>query len=131
MSGAVTEELSALRKRVEQWRRHRTSPRELIPQELWDAAVEVAGVQGVYATCRALRFNYSSLKARMPEGSEEGGAKSEGETFVEVAMGALGSGGKTVVELMGQRGGRMRIEVSGPSSVDIAAVVQAFWSGER
>ena len=131
MSGAVTEELSALRERVEQWRRHRTSPRELIPQELWDAAVEVAGVQGVHATCRALRFNYSSLKARMPEGSEEPRAESEGGAFVEVAMGPLGSGGKTVVELMGQRGGRMRIEVSGPSRVDIAAVVQAFWSGER
>lgn len=131
MSGAVTEDLSVVRKRVEQWRQHRMSSRELIPQELWDAAVEVARVEGVNATCRALRFNYYSLKARMPpEESTERRARSEEGDFVELAMAPLGGGGKTVVELMGRRGGRMRIDVSGPSSVDIAAVVQAFWSQE-
>jgi hypothetical protein len=131
MRREVAGQLSALRERVEQWRQHRGRRGERIPEELWNAAVEAARVEGVHATCRALRFNAYSLQARMPpEPSEGQSEKTENGAFIELAMGQLGCGGKTVVELEGPRGGRMRIDVTGTSRVDIVGLAQAFWSRE-
>ena len=55
--------LRALREQVERWRQQRGRRGERIPEELWNAAVEAARVEGVHATCRALRFNAYSLQA--------------------------------------------------------------------
>jgi hypothetical protein len=78
-----------------------------------------------------LHFNYYNLKARMPpEEGEERIVKSNEGAFVEFAMGQLGCGGKTVIELLGRRGGRMRIDVTGTTPVDIVGLVHAFWSRE-
>ena len=38
---------------------------------------------------------------------------------------------KTVVELVGTGGARMRIDVTGASRVDVVGLAQAFWSRER
>src|SRR5580700_4056843 len=62
---ATTEQLEALHRRVEHWRAHRDGGRSMIPEDLWNAAVEVARVAGVHATSKALRFNYYSLKDRL------------------------------------------------------------------
>lgn len=135
MKRVVEEDLSALCKRVEWWREHREGLRARIPEELWDAAVGVARIEGVAATCRALRFDYSRLKDRvgLAESNEQGGRgeRSEVAAFIELGPGQLaGAGGKTVVELVGRRGGRMRIDMSGGSSVDVVGLAQAFWSHE-
>ena len=61
----MSSELAKLCARVEQWRRDRGSPGAVIPEELWEEAVRVAEVDGVYATTQALRFNYMGLKNRM------------------------------------------------------------------
>jgi hypothetical protein len=131
MRRKVAGQLSALRERVERWRQQRGRRGERIPEELWNAAVEAARVEGVHATCQVLRFNYYSLQARMPpEPSEGTSEKTHPGAFVELAMGQLGSGGKTVVEFVGRHGGRMRIDVTGTSPVDIVGLAQAFWSRE-
>lgn len=134
MKRAVEVELSALSKRVELWREHREGARERIPEELWNAAVVVARAQGVYATSKALRFNYANLKERVElsqstEGAERG-EKYEATRFIELGTGELGSSSKTVVELLGRSGGRVRIDVSGTSSVDVVGLAQAFWRHE-
>ena len=135
MKQAVVEDLSALCERVEQWREHREGPRARIPEELWEAAVGVARVEGVAPTCRALRFDYDRLKGRMELAvSRKSGGRSERSevaAFVELGPGQLtGAGGRTVVEIVGQRGGRLRVDVSGTSSVDVVGLAQAFWSHE-
>ena len=38
---------------------------------------------------------------------------------------------KTVVEIVGTGGARMRIDVTGTSRVDVVGLAQAFWSRER
>ena len=54
--------------------------------------------------------------------------------FVEVVLeparevGAVGAAGKAVIELMGRHGERMRIEVAGPTAVDVVGLSQTFWS---
>jgi len=135
MKRAEEQERNALSQRVEQWREHREGARERIPEQLWNAAVEVARSQGVYATSKALRFNYANLKERveLSQSTErvERGEKYEVTQFIELATGELGGGGsKTVIELLGRSGGRVRIDVSGTSRVDVVGLAQAFWRHE-
>ena len=136
---ATTEQLKAVCGRVEQWRAHRQGGRSRVPEDLWDAAVEVARVEGVHATSKALRFNYYSLKDRLERANSAALARRKPDreaTFVEVQMPSLatrGSAGdaKTVVELVGSGGARMRIDVTGTSGVDEVGLAQAFWSRAR
>jgi hypothetical protein len=135
MKQAVVEDLSTLCERVEQWREHREGPRARIPEDLWEAAVGVARVEGLATTSRALRFDYYRLKGRMElsESRKSGGRseRSEVAAFVELGPSQLaGASGRTVVEIVGQRGGRMRIDVNGTSGVDVVGLAQAFWSHE-
>jgi hypothetical protein len=138
----TTAQLQALRGRVEHWRAHRDGGRSRVPEDLWNAAVEVARVAGVHATSKALRFNYYSLKDRLVRADSTAltPRKPDREaTFVEVQMPARPSlapqqeavSDKTVVELVGTGGARMRIDVSGTSRVDVVGLAQAFWSRAR
>lgn len=59
-------------------------------------------------------------------------------TFVEVQMPSAPSlvpresaDDRTVVELVGTGGARMRIDIAGASRVDVVALAHAFWSSER
>jgi hypothetical protein len=139
---ATTEQLEALHRRVEHWRAHRDGGRSMIPEDLWNAAVEVARVAGVHATSKALRFNYYSLKDRLVRADSAAltpRKRDRDATFVEVQMLPLPSlapresaaDDKTVVELVGVGGARMRIDVTGASRVDVVGLAQAFWSRER
>ena len=141
-SEATTAQLEALCSRVEYWRAHRDGGRSMVPEELWNAAVEVARVEGIHATSKALRFNYYSLKDRLvrADGAALTRRKSDRDaTFVEVQIPSLPSlapresavNDKTVVELVGTGGARMRIDVTGASRVDVVGLAQAFWSRER
>jgi hypothetical protein len=140
-AGEATEQLEALRGRVEHWRAHRDGGRSMVPEDLWSAAVEMARVVGVHATSKALRFNYYSLKDRLDRADSAALTRRKpdrGATFVEVQMPSLPSlalresavDDKTVVELVGTSGARMRIDVTGTSRVDVVGLVQAFWSRE-
>ena len=136
---ATTVQLKALRDRVEHWRKHRDGGRSMVPEDLWNSAVEVARVAGIHATSKALRFNYYSLKDRLvlADSAAPNQKKTDrGATFVEVQMPLLPSptprgsaaGGQTIVELVGTGGVRMRVDITGTSNVDVVGLAQAFWS---
>lgn len=140
-SMAPTKALSVVCGQVERWRSQRGAGRSMVPEDLWTAAVEVARIEGVYATSKALRFNYNSLRDRLVLADRAAHKPKRGDgtaTFVEVQMPSPASGaprasavgGQTVVEFVGTGGARMRIDVTGTSSVDVLALAQAFWSHE-
>jgi hypothetical protein len=131
-------DLAGLLEGVERWRQERAYVRAPAPEELWNAAVEVARKEGVYATAKAIRFDASRLKARMrrsqsagpsPTSSTPGAPRKDATAFVaiEVAGPARGATSETVVELVGRHGDRMRI-VGAHGAVDVVGLAQAFWS---
>jgi hypothetical protein len=102
-----------------------------MPEELWRKATEVARVEGVYAVSRALRVDYNRLKAKVssqdeaptrPATSDPDGA------FVELSTSQICGGCKTVIELVGRAGDRMRLEVAGRPEVDVVELTQVFLS---
>lgn len=56
--------LSELCEHMSQWRKKGGGRGTRIPEELWHEALEVARLEGTYATARAARLNYDRLKER-------------------------------------------------------------------
>jgi hypothetical protein len=161
MKTRKSQELTEARRCIDRWRRERTSRKETIPDHVWAAAAAAARVDGIWSTSQALRLEFNRLKARVVGTTgkalvatrrvvgESGGraavdvrgavGKAEARrkpAFVEVVLdpvreAASGGVGKTVVELMGRQGERMRIEIAGPTAVDVLGLSQTFWSQQR
>jgi hypothetical protein len=63
-------ELQELGKRVAEWRKQGGGRGSRIPASLWEEAIRIARLEGVYATSQALNFNYRRLKERSAAPSE-------------------------------------------------------------
>lgn len=120
-----TQELVALQRRVEGWRRERGGRGSRIPEKLWSEAVAVSRTAGLYATARALRFNYENLKRRA--GREARRPSQQKTEFVAVQLPPVSNGLKVVVDLAGRDGEQVRIELSGGNARDVVALADAFW----
>jgi len=132
----VSRQLAEVQRRVERWRKREGGRGSRMPAELWRGATEVARIEGVYAVSRALRIDYNRLKSRV---SSEEGSPTRGATagagsefgraaFVELETSQICSRCKTVIELVGRAGDRMRLEVAGRPEVDVVGLTQVFLS---
>lgn len=122
-------ELKKVRGDLEAWRGQRRHGQR-IPEELWGAAVRVAGRHGVNRVSRALGLDYYHLKKRSGSGKEKGSRTDGNEpVFVEVASVAAevaDSNAGCVVELEKGNGVRMRICVRDAATVDWLRMKEAF-----
>jgi hypothetical protein len=110
--------------------------RSPMPEPLWREAVELAREHGVYAAAQGLRVSYESLRARAEAAGVARRAVRKAApplaTFVEVrpapavAEGHMGP----VVEVMGPDGQKLTVRLHG-GELDLAALVQACWSGRQ
>ncbi len=127
--------LGRTRRRLDRWREQYGGRGQPIPEDLWDAAVDVARVEGVDATARALRLDRARLTRRMGRRSvglglpEQPGDASDG--FVEVDARGLCAPGQTVLRFEGRDGERLEVELSGACALDVADLARAFWSRTR
>jgi hypothetical protein len=97
-----------------------------VPEELWAEAVEVARVEGVDTTARALRLDRSRLEARM--GTEPVAVVAQGGGgFVELDAGRLGLSARTVVRFHGRDGERLEVELGAGAAIDLAVLTEALW----
>jgi hypothetical protein len=69
----MSSELTELRARVLQWREQGGGRGSRIPDELWQEAIQVARIDGVYATAKATGFKYEQLKKRGGQRGQEKG----------------------------------------------------------
>jgi hypothetical protein len=125
----VSAQLKEVQRRVERWRERGGGKGTRMPEELWQAAEEVARVEGLYSTSRALRVEYSRLKQRVrsrPVTSTK--TSSVSSSFVELGMSQLCGVCKTVIDVCGRWGDRMHVEVMGTPTVDIVGLTQTFLS---
>jgi len=137
MDQTTSRELTELCRRVNEWRKREGGGRgSRIPASLWDDAVRVAQVEGLYATARATRFNYERLKDRVAAvqgagamvagaAEDEAGRHGASPRFVAVQVAEPRAGSHATIELVGREGERMRVEVVG--DLDLAGLVQTFW----
>jgi hypothetical protein len=122
--------LVLVRRRLEGWREQYGGRGRPIPDGLWNMAVEVAGVEGVAATARALRVDRDRLARRVELARERERAALEplrqaSAGFIEFEAGGLCAPVRTVVRFEGRDGEKLELELAG---VDVVALARAFWS---
>ena len=128
-------QLDRVQGRFSRWREQHGGRGHPIPTELWKAAAQMAAVQGVSATARALGVDRSRLARRMersvaaPVSQPEQTALAT-TAFVEVDAQKVFGQGQTVVRLTGRDGEQLEISMQG-GSVDLASVARAFWDRAR
>lgn len=131
------EDVEALRLRFEEFR-SRHEPRTRLPEELWRAAAEIAEKRGMNVVCRSLRLDANSLKKWMDKGGRESGPKrarrkrpvlaSPAAAFVELLTPASGAAATCMIEVESVRGGKLRLELKGIGTSEIAQLIQSFAS---
>jgi len=142
----MSPELTELRTRVLQWRKHDGGGRGTrIPEKLWQEAILVARIDGVYATAQATRLNYRRLKELCDEVAGRGkepaqvpvrgqskspqvtqGGTGGGARFITVPMAAPRIGPHATIELVGRHGDRLRVEVTG--ELDLSGLMASLWN---
>jgi hypothetical protein len=158
MARSMSRELAALCTQLAQWRKEGGGGRgKRIPEAVWQQAAAVARVDGIHATARAARLNFERLKASVAAVSAPAGAEAEpvmlsaaadrsshrdsaalargkkrpsvkpqAAQFVSVQMAPVASCRAMTIELTSRSGDHMRIEST--DAIDLAVVVQSFWS---
>jgi enhancing lycopene biosynthesis protein 2 len=124
---------------------------------VWQQAAAVAQVEGIHATARATRLNFERLKANvtasapsraqaevvevlnagsrrpirsdsaaLARGKKQPLVKPGAAQFVSMQMTSMAPRHAMTIELTSRNGERMRIESA--DAIDLATVVQSFWS---
>jgi len=117
-------DVTALRRRIERWRRTRERGARM-PAELWTAAVELARAHGGARIARALGVSAQGLKDRLEEGLLVADSAAAAGGFVELNPGVLSPAAPSVMELSDASGRKLVIRFS--SAVDLPMLVAAFW----
>lgn len=129
------DDVEELRKRFEEFRsQHQTRTR--LPEELWRAAAEIAGRRGMNLVCGCLRLDANSLKKWMGKGVNGHRPKHARRkrlamtpttaSFLELLTPATGVAASCIIEVESQRGGKLRLELKGVATSEIAQLIQGF-----
>ena len=123
----------------QQWTEWRSTHavRSRLPKELWCAAVELARRDGIDATARALDVDKPSLRKwtdRLnPAPSQPTRRKSQLKprtnalpAFVELLASGSGTGTTCLVEVESPRGAKLRLELKGIQTSQLAELIRAF-----
>lgn len=125
--------LALVRDRLARWRAEHGGRGIRLPESMWAEVVEVARVEGVGATARALHLDHARLAARMTTArtaASEIPAEVRGG-FVELDAGRLGLSPRTVIRFQGRDGERLEVELAAGTVIDLAALAEAFWRRGR
>jgi len=114
--------IDEVRARFEEWRENRQG-KSAIPDELWSAAVQLAGKDGVNRTAAELHLDGGKLKRLMVGKTTRG---KPAPAFVELLTPRAISIPECTIELEG-RHGTVRIQLKGASASDLAALSRALW----
>ena len=131
------EDVERLRQRFVEFRQAH-AVRSRLPEELWTAAAKLARQDGITATARALGLDRPSLqkwtdrleprtstkarKSRQRPPQDGSGAP----TFVELLAASTGTRSSCLVEVESRQGGKLRLELKGMATSQLAELIRAF-----
>jgi len=102
-----------------------------MPTALWSQAARSARTYGVARVCRWVRLDYYTLKERVAAlARQESSGPAQAPGFIELTLPLAAPPFECVVELEHPRGARMRIQLKGAGTPDLAALSRSFWSLE-
>jgi hypothetical protein len=124
IAAPVPEAITQLRRQLEQFRSTRPG-RTMLPESLWQAAVELARQHGIYAVAHPLRLDYTRLKQRLG-GMASRRRKQKKPAFVELTAGRVAALPECVIEFESPGGGKMRIQWKAAVPPDWTGLLRAW-----
>lgn len=121
-SRTETTDVVIVQNKIENWRQTRPKIGPM-PEQLWQASVQLARRYGTSRISRVLNVQYRALKNRMEQEPE--GISSPGPAFVEVTLSQPDLSNECVVEMERPDGGRMIVRW--PDHRDLVALSATFW----
>jgi hypothetical protein len=122
-----------VQRQFKEWRQ-RNRPRVRLPQELWEAAVELCRQYTVSYVARILRLDYYKLRdlaSRSVAVCNEKKGSEAGPQFVAYEVGAMTMPWSCVLEKETADGDRMRMSVGAGCAVDLVELGKALWRRQR
>ena len=118
-----------VQKRFAEWRRTRAK-KARIPDELWDAAVELARRNGVNRTAQALHLDGGKLMRRLIAGGQEPEPKRQNApaAFIELVSSQPDIRVECVVEAERSGAGTVRIQLKAVTMREVAELSRALLS---
>jgi len=119
--------LPALAQRFRTWRGRRQRG-ERIPEDLWQAATDLARIHGLNRTTTALKLSYYDLRRRLQAGAAGDNRRGRPPVFVEVPSLPLPPDGGAcgTVELVAASGARLILRVPDVGPAELLSVVELF-----
>jgi hypothetical protein len=124
--------MDEVRGQIEHWRKTRAN-RGKMPAHLWQAAVTLAQLHGIFPVSQGLRISYARLKAHVDAAGKGRNVKgTEGRPkakFIELvpAMAVNSRPGTTVMELVSVGGSRLIVRVAGAAGADVVGLIRELY----
>ena len=125
----IPEPIVQLQRQLEQFRSTH-SQRTKLPEPLWQSAIELARLHGIYPVAHPLRLDYTKLKQRLG-GIPVRRQKPPKAEFVELIAAAPAQPEECVVEFESHTGNKMRIQWKATTAPDWAGLLRAWRDAER
>ena len=125
----IPEPIVQLQQRLDEFRSARPH-RTRLPDELWEAAVELARQHGLYSVAHPLRLDYVQLKKRLG-GVPSLRKKANAPSFVELIAAQPAAMPECLIEIESSIGGKMRIQWKGSAAPDWTMLLRAWREAER
>ena len=124
IAAPVPEAITQLQRQLEQFRSTRPA-RTMLPESLWQAAVELARQHGIYAVAHPLRLDYTRLKQRLG-GMASRRREPKKPAFVELTADGAAALPECVIEFESPGGDKMRIQWKAAVPPDWASLLRAW-----
>ncbi len=122
---ASTLTLETLKQQFKHWRANRKH-RGRIPDELWEAAVSLAGQYSAHYISKSLRVNHSALRDRIAARNQRENTEIQ-TCFFELRPPQSPPVAECLVEMENTHGDKMRMHFAGEISFDLLTLGQDFW----
>lgn len=130
LSDTAPNSLSKVTERFAAWRNAPKRSKK-IPEDLWQAAVELSNEYSINQISKALRLSYTDLKKRVKMVSKENlpTVKPQPRTkFIELGIESGSSAPECIIEMEDGSGAKMRIHLHGKTDLDLYELSRVFWS---
>ena len=124
--------LDAVRYQFETWRENKKTPREPIPEHLWEAASKLQDKYPLSHISKVLRLNHTDLKNRIArQKSNKRRTKSASAQFVELDYLPAFTPSECIIEMEDIFGSKMRMHFKGKADLDLLELSKAFWTKDK
>ncbi len=118
------------RRRLDRWRATRVAGAAM-PEKLWAMAVQLAQRHGIYPTSRRLGLEYNKLKRLAQRTNEVAKVPLTPPTFVELLAPMAVTEPPCRIELEGQAGAKLRVELPASASAALVKELGELVCGSR